>query len=87
MTELAPGAVTTADLYRELVGLRTDITRAIERLAVIDTKTHDAESRHNDHELRLRALEAFKWKLAGGCIALSIVSGGAAGWVALAIHH
>ena len=87
MTELAPGAVTTADLYRELVGLRTDITKALERLAVIDAKSQDTEARHNDHELRLRSLEAFKWKLAGACIALSVFSGGAAGWIALAIHH
>lgn len=80
MSELAPGAVTTADLYRELVGLRTDMVRAIERIAVVDQA-------RADHESRLRALEAFRWKLVGASLFFGALAGGAASWIALAIHH
>jgi hypothetical protein len=86
-TELAPGAVTTADLYRELVGLRTDITRTLERLAVIDSRNRGADQIDTDHETRLRALEAFKWKLIGAAIVVGAGAGGAASWIALAVTH
>lgn len=87
MTELAPGAVTTADLYRELVGLRQDITRALERLAVIDNRNQGADKAQQDHETRIRMLESFKWKLYGAAIATGAAAGGGAAWIALIIAH
>jgi hypothetical protein len=59
---IPPGAVTTADLYRELVTIRTDVVRAMTRL-------ENADEIHRDHEGRLRSLEQFKWKLLGAVLA------------------
>lgn len=83
MSELSPGSVTTADLYRELIGLRGDLGRALLRLERLDTVNSTAEEIHRDHEVRLRALEAFRWKLAGACL---LVSGGA-GVLAAFVHR
>jgi hypothetical protein len=55
------GAVTTADLYRELIGMRADLVRTM-------TKLETADIIHTDHEARLRVLEQFKWKLAGALL-------------------
>ena len=75
MSELAPGAVTTADLYRELVGMRADIVKALTRIEVIDTRTTADDNQREDHEKRLRVLEAFRWKLTGVAVILSAASG------------
>lgn len=83
MTELAPGSVTTADLYRELVGLRGDLSTLAIRFERIDVVNLEAERIHADHEQRLRILEAFRWKLAGACLLLS----GAAGVLAALVHR
>ena len=85
--ELAPGSVTVADLYRELIGLRSDIVRALTRVERIDTVNQAADEIHRDHEMRLRGLESFRWKLAGACLTLGAVAGGGAAWVGLAIAH
>jgi hypothetical protein len=83
MNELPPGSVTTADLYRELIGLRGDLGRALLRLERLDTVNSTAEEIHRDHEQRLRSLETFRWKLAGACLLVS----GAAGVLAAFVHH
>lgn len=75
MSELAPGVVTIADLYRELVGMRTDVGKALTRIEVIDNHNNDADKIHGDHELRLRMLEAFRWKLAGIAMSVGMLSG------------
>jgi hypothetical protein len=75
MSELAPGAVTTADLYRELVGMRADIVKALTRVEVIDTRTTADEAMRQDHEMRIRGLEAFRWKLTGVAVLASAASG------------
>lgn len=56
MTEMAPGTVTIADLFRVLTDMRSDIGKALEKLAVIDSRNQNADSVHADHESRLRAL-------------------------------
>lgn len=58
------GAVTTADLYRELIGMRSDLVRTMTRLEMADRI-------HDDHEQRLRLLEQFKWKLLGAVVVAS----------------
>lgn len=85
MTEIPPGAVTVADLYRELVGMRSDLVKALTRIEVIDTVNKGAEDDRRDHEQRLRILEAFKWKLLGVCITGGAIAGGGASWIALAV--
>jgi len=72
MTELIPGQVTVADLYRELTGMRRDLAEVI-------TGNRLAEERHNinvkDHERydrRLRKLELGWAKLLGAAAAVSV---------------
>lgn len=82
MSELQPGMVTIADLYRELTGLRADVARALTRIEVIDSRNADADKAHADYESRLRVLEAFRWKLAGMAIVISVICGLASGYLA-----
>ena len=58
MTDIAPGSVTIADLYRELLAMRTDVTQALSRLERVDERNHAAERVQDDHETRLRVLES-----------------------------
>jgi hypothetical protein len=83
VSELSPGSVTTADLYRELVGLRGDLSALAIRFERVDVVNTAAEAVHNDHEMRLRALEAFRWKLIGACLLVSVIAGAAGSFV----HH
>jgi hypothetical protein len=55
--------------------MRDDIITALTRLEVLSTINQKAEDAQCDHEARLRALEAFKWKLAGACLALGAALG------------
>ena len=86
MSELAPGNVTIGDLYRELVGMRQDITRALTRIEVIDTRNVDADRLHNDHESRLRALERFRFTMGGLAIVGEIVAGVVGYWLGHVLH-
>lgn len=78
MTELSPGSVTTADLYRVLQDMHKDVTKALERLAQIDQRNTNADGIHTDHEARLRMLERWKYTMIGA----SGVVGAIAGWIA-----
>lgn len=68
MTELTPGAITTADLYRELVDMRV-------KLAIIETQTATADRVHDDHETRIRGVERFRWILFGASSAVGTLAG------------
>ena len=68
MTELVPGAITTADLYRELTSMTV-------KLAVIESQTTRAEHIDTDHESRLRALERFRWVWVGAASFLGASAG------------
>ena len=68
LTELAPGAITTADLYRELTSMTV-------KLAVIEAQTTAAQHVDTEHENRLRALERFKWALFGGAATVGAGAG------------
>jgi hypothetical protein len=85
MSELQPGIVTVADIYREVIGMRQDVGKALVRIEVIDARNHDADKIHADHETRIRALESFRWKLSGIAIALSI-GGGYVGYLLGHLH-
>jgi hypothetical protein len=76
--QLPAGQVTIADLYRELTGMRTDVAKALERLAVHDSQAVTAATGLTDHETRIRRLEQFKYLLLGG----AALAGTAGGWLA-----
>jgi len=86
MTELNAGAVTVADLYREIVGMRADVAQALTRIEVINVQNADADKLHADHEARIRQLEAFRWKLAGIAVVLAIIAGFLSAWFS-SVHH
>lgn len=81
MSDMQPGTVTMADLYRELVAMRTDVARALTRIEVIDSRNGDADKLHADHESRIRTLEAFRWKLVGIALAVSLTCGVLSGYL------
>ena len=73
------GAVTTADLYRELIGMRVDVARAL-------TKLDAAALVDSDHEQRLRALERFRFTLLGAAVAASAVFSALGAWIASGVQ-
>jgi len=83
MSDLVPGTVTIADLYRELVGMRSDLTRVLTHQEAIDTRNISADRIHADMEARLRVLERFRYTLVGVCVVLS----GASGYIGYLLGH
>lgn len=83
MSELPPGNVTIADIYREMVGMRSDVVRALTRIEVLDVRNVDADRLHTDHEARLRGLERFRYTLGG----LALIGGAVAGYVGYLLGH
>ena len=80
MSELPPGAITSADLYRKMEDLRVNVTVAMEKLAA-----HASEV--SDHEARIRGLERFASKLMGGAVTAGILSGAVTGVLAAVLTH
>lgn len=85
--QLPAGQVTIADLYRELVGMRTDMAKALTKIEVIDARNTAADKTDGDHELRIRALEAFRWKFAGIYAAIGLACGLLSGYLAWVLEH
>lgn len=85
MTEIPAGAVTVADLYRELTGLRGDLALALTEIRVMEAHRQSAVDTDRDHETRLRTLERFKWQLMGAAVAVSAAVSGLATWIGLAV--
>ena len=83
MTDLQAGQVTVGDLFREISGLRQDVTKALTRIEVIDNERADQKVTLGDYEQRLRALERFRFTVAG----VSIVGGVGAGWIGYLLGH
>lgn len=83
MTDLQAGTVTVADLYRELVGMRHDVTAALTRIEVIDAARPSSEKQLADHENRIRKLEVFRYTAAG----VSVIGGVGAGWIGYLLGH
>jgi len=83
MNELAPGSVTTADLYRELVGMRSDLARVLAKQEATDVRNTSADQIHADVETRLRVLERFRYTLAG----LAILGGVGSGFLGYLLGH
>lgn len=89
MSDLPNAQITIGDLYHELVGVRTDVSKALVSLEVINATNTVADQIHRDHETRLRALEAWRWKLAGVLVVVAILIGFVSAWLSdtLAQHH
>lgn len=82
-TPLPDGLITVKDLFLELKGLRDDLTRVLVHMEAVDTRNTAADRAHLDYEARLRALETFRYKLAGA----SLIGGVGAGWVGYILGH
>ncbi len=82
-TPIPDGSITVKDLFIELKGLREDLTRVLVHMEAVDTRNTAADRAHSDYETRLRALETFRYKLAG----LSVLGGVGAGWVGYILGH
>jgi len=82
-TPIPDGSITVKDLFLELKGLREDLTRVLVHMEAVDTRNTAADRMHLDYESRLRALETFRYKLAG----LSVLGGVGAGWVGYILGH
>jgi hypothetical protein len=80
----ATGAVTVADLYRELADLRTDMQQVITNLKVIKAT---APVQLADHEGRIRTLERFRFTLLGAAVVVSAIVSAAGTWIGLALAH
>lgn len=83
MTPLPDGSITIKDLFNELHGLRSDLTRVLTHMERVDTRNEVADTLHADHEARLRMLERFRWTLAG----VSLAGGGIAGYAGYLLGH
>ena len=83
MTDLVAGSVTIGDLYRELVGMRSDLSRVLAHQEAADLLHRNAEQVQADHEARIRILERFRYTLAG----LTAVGGGVMGYVGYLLGH
>lgn len=75
MADIPSGQVTTADLFRELRTISDAVIRLEERVALIP-----------DHEVRLRALERFRFTSVGIATAIATVAGVASSLLAGKIH-
>lgn len=84
---LAPGTVTAADLYRELVSMRADVASALTHLQIIEARNKNADELHHDHETRLRILESFRAKVLGISISVGFASGILSGSVGFLLGH
>jgi hypothetical protein len=78
--------VTLADLFRVLSAIQGDLAKMATRLEVIDTVSKTADQQRADHETRIRALEAFRWKLAGIAIVVGILAGFVTAWASSRGH-
>ena len=100
MSEMQAAQVTIGDLYRELVGMRGDLTRSLGKLEVMESRHGDADRIHADHESRLRtaeaalptglegrmmALEKFRWQIAGALLTINVLAL-VAEWLILHAH-
>jgi hypothetical protein len=73
--------ITAADLYREVTGMRAEVGAALTKLAVIETRNGLSDQAHADQEMRLRALERFRYTLMGAGVLAGMLAGTLAGVV------
>lgn len=89
MSEMPAGSITMGDLYQAIMAMKTDLTKTLSKLEVIESRNGDADRIHADHETRLRtlestvptslegrimALEKFRWQVVGALIAINALA-------------
>jgi hypothetical protein len=67
--------ITAADLYREVTGMRAEVGAALTKLAVIETRNGMFDRELSDQEVRLRALERFRYSLMGAAVLAGTLAG------------
>jgi hypothetical protein len=71
--QILAGAVTSADLYREMVGMRRDIAEMLVAVRVGEERYIHLDTAVTRNDTRITALERSWFKLAGGITVLSAV--------------
>ena len=86
MNDFPAAAVTVADLYHELVGLRSDVALVLTKMERSEARSSNFEHTQADHENRIRnletalptsleirimALEKFRWMIVGALIVIN----------------
>lgn len=69
----------------DISSMREQMSKVAVHLERVDTRNESADKLHDDHEKRLRTLEAFRWKLTGMTVVVSAI-GGYAGYLAGHLH-
>lgn len=82
-----PGQVTIADLFRVMSAIQSDLSKALTKLEVIDTRNTAADATSGDHENRLRKLESAYQRVYGAAVAIGTVAGVISGWLSSLAHH
>lgn len=80
MPEISPGSITLADIFNLLSGMRTDIARALERIAAIDERNRNADlsilgvrDAVTRADRRISMLEAYRWRVSGAVALLTLL--------------
>ena len=73
MSDIQPGQVTVADLYKEVVQVRQDIGTVAIGVRLAEERHLTNVSVHDDHERRVRALERAWWKITGAAAVISVL--------------
>ena len=86
MTEPTSGVtITLKDVYDLLNELRNQATQSNTRIEMITARNINADTMHQDHESRLRALE--KWRYAIPATAVTAAGGVATAITAILLKH
>lgn len=70
-------------IQTDMSALRADVSKALTRIEVIDSRNQNADGLHRDYESRLRLLERFRWTLGG----VSLVGGFLSGFLGYLLGH
>jgi len=73
MSDIQPGQVTVADLYKEVVQVRQDIGTVAIGVRLAEERHLTNVSVHDDHERRLRSIERAWWKITGAAAVVSVL--------------
>jgi len=73
--------ITAADLYREVTGMRAEVGAALTKLAVIEARNGMYDRELSDQEVRLRALERFRYSLMRAAVLAGMLAGTLAGFI------
>ena len=73
MSDIQPGQVTVADLYKEVVQVRQDIGTVAIGVRLAEERHLTNVSVHDDHERRLRSIERAWWKITGAAAVISVL--------------